>query len=127
MIWNCTSKVRVDAGNKPDQIRLMKGNMDHLKNWVPKSKSLLTNGVTPVRTSSTSRMPAAVTWFRSKPLTGSVHNIADAVPYCQKHGYGSIPGGTCNETDVSARTCAYCDCDTSDAYADRRHGFLMKV
>ena len=59
----------VDAGNKPDQIRLMKGIMDHLKNWVPKSKSLLTNGVTPVRTSSTSRMPAAVTWFRSKPLT----------------------------------------------------------
>ena len=57
----------VDAGNKPDQIRLMKGIMDHLKNWVPKSKSLLTNGVTPVRTSSTSRMPAAVTWFRSKP------------------------------------------------------------
>ncbi|EBS5740387.1 methylaspartate ammonia-lyase, partial [Salmonella enterica subsp. enterica serovar Eastbourne] len=41
------------------------------------------------------------------PDLGSVHNIADAVLYCQKHGMEAYQGGTCNETDVSARTCVH--------------------
>lgn len=38
------------------------------------------------------------------PDLGSVHNIAQAVLYCNERGFGSYVGGTCNETDVSART-----------------------
>ena len=37
------------------------------------------------------------------PDLGSIHNIAQAVIYCNEKGYGSYVGGTCNETDVSAR------------------------
>ncbi|MDF9867103.1 methylaspartate ammonia-lyase [Bacilli bacterium PM5-3] len=37
------------------------------------------------------------------PDLGSVHNVAQAVIYCNERGFGSYVGGTCNETDVSAR------------------------
>lgn len=37
------------------------------------------------------------------PDLGSIHNIAKAVTYCNERGFGSYVGGTCNETDVSAR------------------------
>jgi len=37
------------------------------------------------------------------PDLGSVHNIAKAVLYCNEKGFGSYVGGTCNETDTSAR------------------------
>ena len=37
------------------------------------------------------------------PDLGSVHNVAQAVIYCNEKGVGSYVGGTCNETDVSAR------------------------
>lgn len=38
------------------------------------------------------------------PDLGSVHNIAEAIIYCNKNNIGSYVGGTCNETDISART-----------------------
>lgn len=41
------------------------------------------------------------------PDLGSVHNIVDAVLYCNRHGMEAYQGGTCNETDVSARTCVH--------------------
>lgn len=37
------------------------------------------------------------------PDLGSVHNVADAVIYCNERGFGSYVGGTCNETDITAR------------------------
>ena len=37
------------------------------------------------------------------PDLGSVHNVAEAILYCNDRGFGSYVGGTCNETDVSAR------------------------
>lgn len=41
------------------------------------------------------------------PDLGGVHNIVDAVRYCRDRGVDAYQGGTCNETDVSARTCVH--------------------
>ncbi|MCR4421916.1 MAG: methylaspartate ammonia-lyase [Exilispira sp.] len=39
------------------------------------------------------------------PDLGSVHNIIESVIYCKNNGMEAYQGGTCNETDVSARIC----------------------
>lgn len=41
------------------------------------------------------------------PDLGSVHNAIEAVLYCHSHGVEAYLGGTCNETDVSARACLH--------------------
>ena len=38
------------------------------------------------------------------PDLGGVNNVAEAIIYCNKKGVGSYCGGTCNETDQSAKT-----------------------
>ena len=38
------------------------------------------------------------------PDLGSIHNSIDAILDCQKYGIGPVLGGTCAETDQSART-----------------------
>ncbi len=40
------------------------------------------------------------------PDLGGINNSIEAVIYCKKNGMGAYLGGTCNETDVSARVCA---------------------
>jgi len=40
------------------------------------------------------------------PDLGGLQNTAEAVLYCRTHGVEAYQGGTCNETDVSARACA---------------------
>lgn len=40
------------------------------------------------------------------PDLGGINNSVEAVLYCKKNGMGAYLGGTCNETDVSARACA---------------------
>jgi len=41
------------------------------------------------------------------PDLGGIHNIVESVIYCRKHGMEAYQGGTCNETDVSARICVH--------------------
>ncbi len=41
------------------------------------------------------------------PDLGGIHNIVDAVLYCNRNGMESYQGGTCNETDLSARNCVH--------------------
>lgn len=41
------------------------------------------------------------------PDLGGIQNIVEAVLYCNRHGMEAYQGGTCNETDVSARTCVH--------------------
>ena len=41
------------------------------------------------------------------PDLGSVHNVVEAVLYCNSRGLEAYQGGTCNETDISARTCVH--------------------
>ncbi|WP_455885693.1 methylaspartate ammonia-lyase [Pseudomonas spelaei] len=41
------------------------------------------------------------------PDLGSIHNAIDAIIDCQKYGIGPVLGGTCAETDQSARVTAH--------------------
>jgi methylaspartate ammonia-lyase len=41
------------------------------------------------------------------PDLGGIGNILEAVIYCKQKGIGSYQGGTCNETDLSARACVH--------------------
>jgi methylaspartate ammonia-lyase len=41
------------------------------------------------------------------PDLGGIHNIVDAVLHCRENGVEAYQGGTCNETDVSARSCVH--------------------
>ena len=41
------------------------------------------------------------------PDLGSIHNTIEAVLACKKHGVEAYQGGTCNETDISARVCLH--------------------
>ncbi|MFW6361750.1 MAG: methylaspartate ammonia-lyase [Spirochaetota bacterium] len=41
------------------------------------------------------------------PDLGSIHNVVDSVLYCKQNGIEAYQGGTCNETDLSARTCVH--------------------
>lgn len=41
------------------------------------------------------------------PDLGSVHNVVEAVLHCNEMDVEAYQGGTCNETDVSARSCVH--------------------
>ncbi len=41
------------------------------------------------------------------PDLGSIHNIVESILYCKDHGMAAYQGGTCNETDISARSCVH--------------------
>ncbi len=41
------------------------------------------------------------------PDLGGIQNIVESVLYCKKTGVEAYQGGTCNETDVSARMCVH--------------------
>jgi methylaspartate ammonia-lyase len=41
------------------------------------------------------------------PDLGGVQNTVESVLYCKAHGMEAYQGGTCNETDVSARACVH--------------------
>ncbi|MFT5118001.1 MAG: methylaspartate ammonia-lyase [Kiritimatiellia bacterium] len=41
------------------------------------------------------------------PDLGCIHNVVEAVLFCQKNGIEAYQGGTCNETDISAQTCVH--------------------
>jgi methylaspartate ammonia-lyase len=49
------------------------------------------------------------------PDLGSIHNVVEAVLYCQSHGVAAYQGGTCNETDLSAKACIHVAMATSPA------------
>jgi methylaspartate ammonia-lyase len=41
------------------------------------------------------------------PDLGGIQTIVESVLYCQSHGMEAYQGGSCNETDVSARCCVH--------------------
>ncbi len=41
------------------------------------------------------------------PVLGGINNSIESVLHCKQAGIGSYLGGTCNETDVSARVCVH--------------------
>ncbi len=54
------------------------------------------------------------------PDLGGIENIVESVLYCKAHGMEAYQGGTCNETDVSARVCVHI------ALATQPHRMLAK-
>lgn len=54
------------------------------------------------------------------PDLGSIHNVVDSVLYCKERGVEAYQGGTCNETDLSARACVHL------ALASRPERMLVK-
>lgn len=98
----------VDAGNKPDQIRILKGITDHLR--------LLNSDVKIVADEWCNTCQDIIDFTDADcchmvqiktPDLGSIHNIVDAILYCQQNGMEAYQGGTCNETDISAATCVH--------------------
>ena len=41
------------------------------------------------------------------PDLGGIQNTLESVLYCREHGMEAYQGGTCNETDISARSCVH--------------------
>ncbi len=41
------------------------------------------------------------------PDLGSIHNVVESILYCKRHGMEAYQGGTCNETDLSAKACVH--------------------
>ena len=41
------------------------------------------------------------------PDLGSIHNVVESIIYCRNNNMESYQGGTCNETDISARSCVH--------------------
>ena len=41
------------------------------------------------------------------PVLGGIQETIESVLYCKEHGMEAYQGGTCNETDVSARCCVH--------------------
>ena len=98
----------VDAGNKADQIRIMTA--------ITRELTKLGSGVKIVADEWCNTYQDIVDFTDAgschmvqikTPDLGSIHNIVDAVLYCNKHGMEAYQGGTCNETEVSARTCVH--------------------
>ena len=98
----------VDAGNKADQIRLLTA--------ITRELTKLGSGVKIVADEWCNTYQDIVDFTDAgschmvqikTPDLGSIHNIVDAVLYCNKHGMEAYQGGTCNETEVSARTCVH--------------------
>lgn len=46
------------------------------------------------------------------PDLGGIQNTIESVLYCKKSGMEAYQGGTCNETDISAKTCVHVACAT---------------
>ena len=42
------------------------------------------------------------------PDLGGIQNVIEAVLYCKEKGVGAYQGGSCNESDVSAKACVHC-------------------
>ncbi|CNB84059.1 methylaspartate ammonia-lyase [Yersinia alsatica] len=98
----------VDAGNKPDQIRLLTEitrNLEKLGSSVKIVADEWCNTYQDIIDFTDARSCHMVQI--KTPDLGSIHNIVDAVLYCNKKGMEAYQGGTCNETDISARTCVH--------------------
>lgn len=98
----------VDAGNKPDQIRLLAE--------ITQVLVRLKSGVKIVADEWCNTFEDIVDFTKAKcchmvqiktPDLGSIHNVVDAVMYCNDHDMEAYQGGTCNETIVSSNTCVH--------------------
>lgn len=98
----------IDAGSKDAQIEQMGKITEHLRQ--------LGSSVKLVADEWCNTYEDIVDFTRSQcchmvqiktPDLGSIHNIVESVIYCNRFSMEAYQGGTCNETDISARTCVH--------------------
>lgn len=98
----------VDMGNRPGQIRVLRAIRDALDSRGSKVKIVADewcNTYSDIIEFVDARCCDMVQI--KTPDLGSVHNTIEAVLYCHGHNVEAYQGGTCNETDISARVCLH--------------------
>ncbi|MER9714524.1 methylaspartate ammonia-lyase [Mesorhizobium sp. M0174] len=98
----------VDAGSKPRQIALLKEIREALRARSSSVKIVADEWCNTYQDIVEFVDAECCDMVQIKtPDLGSIHNTVEAVLYCREHGVEAYQGGTCNETDVSARTCLH--------------------
>ena len=98
----------VDAGNKNAQIEELSKITRHLSTLGSNVKLVADewcNTFTDIK-DFTDAQSCHMVQIKTPDL-GGIHNIVESVLYCNERGMEAYQGGTCNETDVSARTCVH--------------------
>lgn len=98
----------IDLGSKPAQVEGM-SRLNRLLNAKGASVDLMIdewcNSLADLKEWIDSK---SIQRINVKTITlGGLHNIAEAILYCNKNGVGAMVGGTCNETDISAMHMAH--------------------
>lgn len=98
----------VDMGNRDEQIVALKTIKDRIKDKHPRIKIVADEWCNTYEDIVAFVDADCCHMVQIKtPDLGSVHNTVRAVMYCKENGVQAYQGGTCNETDVSAKTCVH--------------------
>ena len=98
----------VDMGNREDQIKALKTICDELKRIGSRVKIVADEWCNTKEDVILFTDAKCCHMVQIKtPDLGSIHNIVDSVLYCKAHGMEAYQGGTCNETNLSARACVH--------------------
>ena len=98
----------VDVGNREDQIKALKAICDELKRLGSRVKIVADEWCNTKEDVILFTDAKCCHMVQIKtPDLGSIHNIVDSVLYCKQHGMEAYQGGTCNETNLSARACVH--------------------
>lgn len=98
----------VDAGNREDQIALLKSIKEALQTLNSNAKIVADewcntfDDITAFVDANCCHMVQIKT-----PDLGCIHNVIEAVLYCKSKQIEAYQGGTCNETEVSAQVCVH--------------------
>lgn len=98
----------VDAGNKEAQIEEMGKIMRRLQRLGSKVKLVADEWCNTFEdiVDFTAAQCCHMVQIKTPDL-GGIHNVVDSVLHCRRYEMEAYQGGTCNETDVSARTCVH--------------------
>jgi methylaspartate ammonia-lyase len=98
----------IDMGNRPDQIKMLGAIRDALRARGSQVKIVADewcntySDIVEFVDAGCCHMVQIKT-----PDLGSIHNTIEAVRYCHSRDVEAYQGGTCNETDISARACLH--------------------
>ncbi|OPA90869.1 methylaspartate ammonia-lyase [Pseudomonas fluorescens] len=98
----------IDAGSRDAQIETMAALRQILKTRGSRVSIIADEWANTVEDVHLFAVAGATDMVQIKtPDLGSIHNAIDAIIDCQKYGIGPVLGGTCAETDQSARVTAH--------------------
>lgn len=98
----------IDAGSRDAQIETMAALRQILKTRGSRVSVIADEWANTVEDVHLFAVAGATDMVQIKtPDLGSIHNAIDAIIDCQKYGIGPVLGGTCAETDQSARVTAH--------------------